>query len=192
MPLFAAYTDEELLGEIRNGNKEAYAELFNRYWEKAFNHVFYRVQDTAVTEEIVQEIFIKFWDKREDLSINSFPAYLHTCVKHKCLNYIEGKIIREKHWSHYKKFLPTSDDSTSKTIDLNDLQEALDRGLDSIPEKTKLVFTLNRFEGKTIKEIALHMNLSEKTIEYHLSRSIRELRLYLKDFFIILCILLTM
>lgn len=180
--LFISYSDEQLVATIRDGNDDAYAELFNRHWQNVYNMVYSRIRHRAVTEEISQEIFMKLWDKRADLSIDNFSAYLYTCVKHRCLNYIESKIARKKHWEHYKVFLPVQDDSTSKTVAFNDLREALEKGLNTIPKKSKMIFRLNRFEGRSVKEIAGQMNLSEKAIQYHLTRSVRELRLYLKEF----------
>lgn len=190
--MFIAYTDEQLVTIMRNGNDEAYAELFNRQWENVYNMVYSRISDRAVTEEMAQEIFMKLWDKRADLAIDNFSAYLYTCVKHRCINYIESKIARKKHWEHYKVFLPLQDDSTNRTIAFNDLREALEKGLNTIPKKSKMIFRLSRFEGQSVKEIAEQMNLSEKAIQYHLTRSVKELRLYLKEFLSLLVFIMWM
>ena len=179
---FLPCTDEQLIAMVRKGNDDAYAELFNRHWENVYNMVYARIRHRAVTEEMAQEIFMKLWDKRADLAIDNFSAYLYTCVKHRCINYIESKIARKKHWEHYKVFLPLEDDSTNRTVAFNDLREAMEKGLNTIPKKSKMIFRLNRLEGKSVKQIAGQMNLSEKAIQYHLTRSVKELRLYLKDF----------
>jgi RNA polymerase sigma-70 factor (family 1) len=180
--LFTSSTDEQLIAIVREGNDDAFSELFNRHWDRVYNMIYSRIRERAVTEEMAQEIFMKLWDKRAELAIDNFSAYLYTCVKHRCINYIESRITRKKHWEHYKIFLPVQDDSTGKTIALNDLREALEKGLNNIPRKSKMIFQLNRFEGQSVKEIAGQMNLSEKAIQYHLTRSVRELRLYLKEF----------
>lgn len=180
--LFISYTDEQLVTIVRDGNDDAYAELFNRHWQRVYNMVYSRINDRPVTEEMAQEIFMKLWDKRADLVIDNFSAYLYTCVKRRCINYIESKIARKKHWERYKVFLPLQDDSTNKTIAFNDLREALEKGLNTIPEKSKMIFRLNRFDGRSVKDIAGQMNLSEKAIQYHLTRSVKKLRLYLKEF----------
>lgn len=180
--LIVDHTDEHLVMMVRDGNEDAYAELFNRNWERVYNMVYSRIRDRAVTEEMSQEIFMKLWDKRADLAIDNFSAYLYTCVKNRCINYIESKISRKKHWERYKIFLPLHDESTARTIAFNDLREAVEKGLNNIPKKSKKIFRLNRFEGQSVKEIAGQMNLSEKAIQYHLTRSVKELRLYLKEF----------
>ncbi|MBT1704618.1 RNA polymerase sigma factor [Chryseosolibacter indicus] len=186
---YASYSDEELIRIVRNDSKDAFAELFNRHWENVYNMIYSRIKDVAVTEEMTQEIFMKLWDKRSDLSIDNFSAYLYSCVKYKCINYIESKITQKKHWEHYKTFLPRHDESTSKAIAFNELNEALEKGLATIPKQSKLIFKLNKLEGWSVKEIAEKMNLSEKAIQYHLTKSAKELRLYLKDFVSILILL---
>lgn len=189
---FIAYSDEQLVAIVRDGNDDAFAELFNRHWEKVYDMIYSRIRQAAVTEEMAQDIFMKLWDKRAELAIDNFSAYLYTCVKHRCLNYIESKITQKKHWEHYKVFLPLEDDSTNKTIAFNDLREALDKGLNTIPKKSKMIFRLSRFEGQSVKEIAEQMNLSEKAIQYHLTRSVKELRLYLKEFLSLLVFIMWM
>ena len=144
--------------------------------------VYARISDKAVTEEMTQEIFMKLWDKRAEMTIDNFSAYLYSCVKHRCINYIQSRIVRKKYWERYKVYLPQEDDSTNKAVAFNELREALEKGLNTIPEKSKVIFRLNRFEGQSIKEIAGRMNLSEKAIQYHLTRSVKELRVYLKEY----------
>ena len=180
--LFVAQTDEQLVTNVREGSEQAFAELFHRHWDNVYNMIYSRVRDANVTEEMAQEIFMKLWDKRADLTIDNFSAYLYTCVKHRCINYIESQIVRRKHWKYYSAFLRVQDDSTSKAVAFNDLREALEKGLNTIPKKSKMIFRLNRFEGKSVKQIAGEMNLSEKAIQYHLTRSVKELKVYLKEF----------
>ena len=189
---FVAYTDEQLITTVRDGSEQAFAELFHRHWDNVYNMIYSRIRQRDVTEEMAQDIFMKLWDRRADVTIDNFSAYLFTCVKHRCINYIESRIIRRKHWEYYSAFLRMQDDSTGKVIAFNDLREALEKGLNTIPKKSKMIFRLNRFEGKSIKQIAGEMNLSEKAIQYHLTRSVKELRLYLKEFLSLACIILWM
>jgi RNA polymerase sigma-70 factor (ECF subfamily) len=186
---FAGDSDEQLIAAMREGNHDGFSALFDRHWDNVFRMIYARTGDKEAAEEMAQDIFVKLWDKREELQIENFSAYLYACIKHRCLNYIESRITRKKHWEFYKQFLPAHDDATYKVVALNDLKEALEKGLTSIPEKSRKVFTLNRLEGQTVKEIAGQMNLSEKAIQYHLTRSVRELRLYLKEFLALLLLM---
>ena len=111
-------TDDErlLLQMTRDGDVNAFNRLFNKYWKKLYRIAYSKVGSREEAEEIVQDIFIKIWEKKSELNIHNLSAYLYTSVKNRCLNYIEKKIIEHKHWEYYKKFIIDYDDSTNKTI----------------------------------------------------------------------------
>lgn len=143
-----------------------------------------KVRSKEVTEEIVQDLFTSLWDKRGSLSINNLPSYLFTSVKHRALNYIESQIVHKKYWDYSRKYIPKQEYATETIIDFNELMEAIEDGVDHLPEKSKRVFRLNRMEGHSVHEIASILNLSEKAIQYHLTQSLKKLRFHLKDFFL--------
>ena len=177
-------TDDErlLLQMTRDGDVNAFNRLFNKYWKKLYRIAYSKVGSREEAEEIVQDIFIKIWEKKSELNIHNLSAYLYTSVKNRCLNYIEKKIIEHKHWEYYKKFIIDYDDSTNKTIVFNSLMDAIQSGMEQMSEKTKQVFKLNQLEGRSIKEIAEIHKLYEKAIEYHITSSIKKMRMYLKEF----------
>lgn len=177
---FSKSTDRELLDAIAHDDEKAFAELFKRHWRKVHAMAHSRVRSREVTEEIVQELFTSLWDKRKSVSINHLPSYLFNAVKYKALNYIESKLVYEKYWNYYKKNVPQHNDATELTVNLNELMEAIEEGMQHLPEKSKDVFRLNRLEGHSVSEIAGLLNLSEKTVEYHITRSLKQLRLHLK------------
>lgn len=183
MPV-STYTDLELLKAIRHNDEEAFAELFNRYWEKMYATAYPRVRSREVATEIVQDLFISLWDKRSSLSINHLPSYLYFSVKNKTLNYIASQIAREKHWDYYKKFVQGVENVSENPTEFDDLIDAIENGIEHLPEKSQKVFRLSRLEGRSIPEIANTLNLSEKAIQYHLTKSLKKLRLHLKDFII--------
>lgn len=190
MGLHSRHDEEFLFASIRKGDKEAFAELFNRYWNTAFFIAYQKLRDQGAAEKVVQDLFISLWNKRESLAIHNFSSYLYACVKNKCLNYIESKIIEKKHWDYYKQFIPQADYETEKMVSYNTLLEAINTSMESLPKKTRRVFQLNRLEGRSVSEIANALNLSEKAIEYHLARSLKHLRMHLKDFTLLLVLTL--
>lgn len=185
-------TDEEILNAIKQGDKMAFNELYNRYWKKVYWNACSKTGSREVSEEIVEDFFISMWQKRETLAISNFTAYLYTSIKNKCLNYLQEKTIETKHWEYYKQFIPKFDDTTNNSVAFDNLMEAIQDGMKLMPEKSKQVFEMNKLQGKSIKEIAQRLKLSEKAIEYHLACSVKKLRLYLKEFilFMLLFVLL--
>lgn len=183
-------TDEALLEAIRNDNEEAFAELFNRYWKKVHDMAFPRVRSEEATAEIVQDLFISLWDKRASHSIKHIPSYLYKAVKNKALNYMEAQMVRKSYWDYCQKYLSGWDNITEKTVEFDDLMDAIETGMQQLPEKSRTVFQLNKLEGRSIPEIADRLNLSEKAIGYHLTQSLKKLRFHLKDFVTTLALIL--
>lgn len=179
---FSTYTDHELLQAIQQHNEKAFAALFNRYWRTVHADTFARVRSEEVTKEIVQDLFVSLWNKRSTLSIYHLPSYLHAATKNRVLNYFESQNVLRKHWEYYKSCIPANENVTENDVDLNELMEALEDGIEQLPEKSKTIFRLNRLDGRSIPEIANVLNLSEKAIQYHITRSLKKLRLHLKDY----------
>ena len=123
-----------------------------------------------------------FGTSEQHYLIDNVSSYFFIAVKHRVLNTIESQIVHKKYWDYYKNFIPRHENLTEQTVEFNDLLEAIEKRIEHLPEKSKKVFRLNHFEGHSIAEIANTLKLSEKAIQYHLTRSIKELRLHLKDF----------
>lgn len=188
MTAFSTYTDQQLLEAIRKSNETAFAEFYNRHWRKVYAMAYDRIQSRSVAEEIVQELFISLWNKRANLFITYVSSYLYQAVKSKVLNHIEAKLVHEKYWDYYKRYVPRHENSTDRIVHFNDLMEVIEHGMELLPEKSKKVFRLNRLEGQSIPEIARLLKLSEKAVQYHLTRSLRKLRLHLKDYILAIAI----
>jgi RNA polymerase sigma-70 factor (family 1) len=181
---YSTHNDQELLYAIRHDDEGAFAELFKRYGKIIYKMAYSRVRSRIAAEEIVQNLFISLWDKRATLLIDNVPSYFFVAVKHKVLNALESQIVQKKYWDYYKNFIPRHGNFTEQAIEFNELVEVIEKRIERLPEKSKKVFRLNHFEGHSITEIADALNLSQKAIQYHLTRSIKELRLHLKDFII--------
>lgn len=184
MSHYVSYSEQELLEAVRNDDEKAFEEIFNRYWSKVSEMAYSHVRSREVTQEIVQGLFISLWDRRSSLAINNLLSYLTTAVKHRALDFIESQLVRRKHWDYYKRFVPQQAYTTEQDVLFDELVEVMKTKLELLPEKSKRVFTLNRIEGRSVQEIADILNLSEKAIQYHLTKSLKELRLHLKDYMV--------
>lgn len=182
------YSDDELLKRIASDDEKAFEILFDRYWETAHCLAYARLRSKEVTQEIVHDLFLDFWQRRHALRIENFSHYLHVAVKYSTISYISQQLSRNKYFNDYKLQVTREEEATLRTVEYNELLKALEQGVKDLPEKTQDVFRLSRFEGRSISEIASQLNLSEKAIEYHITRSRKELRLYLKDFLVLLIV----
>ncbi|GAB3267213.1 sigma-70 family RNA polymerase sigma factor [Larkinella harenae] len=175
-------TDTELLDLLRDGDEQAFRELYDRYWYKMYVTAYRKLRRKEVAEELAQELFVMLWQKRDSLRISNVPAFLGVSLKNLMIDYIRRNIREEHYMEQLRQFFPAETFSTTETLQLNELSDAVQHALAQLPEKTREVFILNRFEHLTIREIAQRLNLSEKTIEYHLARSTAFLRQNLRDF----------
>lgn len=182
----SSYSDEDLLEAIRHDDEEAFAEIFSRYWDRVYHMTYPKVRSEAVTQEIVQDLFVTIWEKRRSLAIKNLESYFYASVRNRALNYIESQLVRRRYWIYCRRYLPTTVESTANTVELNELEEMVKVGISNLPEKSQLIFKLSRLEGRTISEIADALNLSEKAIQYHLTQSLKKLRVHLKDFIVII------
>ncbi len=184
------YNEKKLLNKLREGHVNAFEEIFKRYWHRLYVVAKAKLQSHDEAEEVIQSIFSTLWERREILFITNLSHYLHTAVKNRILNIIRSRITEEKYWNYYKTFFPVNHHTTEEAIDFSDLNDAVEEAVNLLPEKSRQVFKLSRMEGRSNAEIANLLKLSEKTIEYHLTRSIRELRVHLKDYMMFISLIL--
>lgn len=175
-------TDPELLTLLREGDEQAFRELYERYWYKMYVLAHRKLRRKEVAEELAQELFVMLWQKREVLRVINLQAFLSVSLRNLIVDYVRRNIQEEHYLDTLRLFFPTETMATSEAVQLNELSEAIQNTLAKLPEKTREIFILSRFEHLTIREIAQRLNLSEKTIEYHLSRSTAFVRQNLRDF----------
>jgi RNA polymerase sigma-70 factor (ECF subfamily) len=176
--------DDTLVKFLRKGNDAAFTEIYHRYWSKLFSVAANKLNyDLKLAEELVQDIFLDLWHRREVLDIRgSLSVYLAAAMKYKV---IDARLKKKRMAAHAEKLAAQaslSDTSTEKQISFDELQHELSALVSSLPEKCRLVYKLSREAGYSQKEIAHHLSISEKTVESHLSRAVKTLRLGLKNF----------
>ncbi len=182
-PVF--HNEQDLIASLKQGDEAAYNYIFKQYWKTLYIQAFTKLQSRAAAEEVVQELFVTLWEKRNTLLVSNLTHYLRLALRNKCIDHIRRKIAKEKHWTYYQSFLPRDSNSVHETVSYNNLMEAVETRIASMPEKTKQIFQLSRFEGKSIPDVAQSIHLSEKAVEYHLSKCLKALKVYLKDFVLV-------
>lgn len=181
-------TEEQMLQGLRLGSEEAFEVIFKKHWRPLYNQAFAKIQSREEAEEIVQSIFSTLWEKRDSFLITNLSFYLQTAVRNRVINHIRQKVTQRKYWDYYKNFIPQQKEDTENAVIYTDLSEAMENAVSKLPKKSQQVFRLSRMEGRSTSEIANRLKLSEKAIQYHLTKSLKELRIQLKDF--ILCLML--
>lgn len=179
---YKVFDDEILLKLLKTGDGIALEEIYKRYSESVFLAAFRKVRSKEVAEELVQNIFISLWAKREQAQISKLEAYLHTAVRYQVIDYIRSKILRERYSQFAKDQLNIDESASESRLLLQELSIAIDNTIKKLPQKTQEIFRLSRYEHRSVKEIAQSMNLSEKAVQYHVTQSLKFMRLHLREF----------
>ncbi|UFH57123.1 RNA polymerase sigma factor [Spirosoma sp. KNUC1025] len=175
-------SDEILLIRLRTGDEAAFREIYQRYWKKLFSIARRKIESLNAVEELVQDIFLKLWERRNELRIERLDAYLFTAIRYATINHIKSTLIHEKYADYAYAHLPEASSTTEEQMNLDELIEAVEKQLNDLPEKTSQIFRLNRLEYQSVKEISSQLKVPERTVEYHLSQAIKALRIYLRDY----------
>ncbi|MEO5995186.1 MAG: RNA polymerase sigma-70 factor [Chitinophagaceae bacterium] len=169
-----------LLGER---NEKAFEQVFKSNFKSLHAYAFTILKDEVMAEEMVQNVFYKIWEKTAQLTISgSVTAYLYRAVYNESLNYLKHQKVKAAYQSFSSFQMKNSSDSASKKLLLRELTEKLQTALNELPEQCRTVFQLSRFEELRYREIASQLNISVKTVENHMGKALKLLRLKLVDF----------
>ncbi len=179
---YSFFEDEQLVSFLRRGDENAFAEIYRRYWRILYTTARQKIYNSEVIEELLQDLFTRLWERRAESVILNLKSYLFTSLKYAIIDHVKSKMVRERYVAYALAQHPDSDQVTGEVIDLGDLMQALEQSLAGMPEKTRQIFRLNRLEYKSVKEISQMLEMPERTVEYHLTKAVRALRLLLKPF----------
>ena len=177
--------DEVLLKFLIISDELAFQEIYQRYWRQLYYAALSKINNKEVAEDIIQTVFTDLWEKREQHSIKNISAYLGTSVKYQVINYIKSGISKKAHLSNISESRKTEENKNELALLVKELNEAIDKAINRLPQKTQTIFRLSRFERHSNKQISRMMDVSEKAVEYHITQSLRALRLYLKSFMLV-------
>lgn len=173
--------DIELFEAVKAKNRTAFDTLFRKYYPLLLSQA-----EQLVSEEdarnIVQDLMLDIWENSNKIQINSsLSAYLRKAIHYRCLNFIGHDSVH----SRFITMTRLSVIEAANEVDFEDamkLENSLDEALKQLPEVQREAFEMHRFRGLTYEQIAKLSSVSEKTIEYRISKALKFLRKYLKDF----------
>ncbi|CAG5002333.1 hypothetical protein DYBT9275_02869 [Dyadobacter sp. CECT 9275] len=176
-------TDSELLHLMQQGDEKSFTELFNRYWKTILVVAANKTGDLDEAEEIVQDLFVSLWNRREQLQLtSSLKNYLTVSVKYQVIKALAKRNNFQKFADHSLHLNDILDDSTQEWLDFEELRHRLSELVAELPEKCRLVYQLSRDAGYSQKQIAEELGIAEKTVEAHLGKALRTLRTGLNQF----------
>lgn len=175
--------DKRNLKKIREGNVKVFEKVFHQYYPGMCSYADSLVKKSEVAEEVVQDVFYNIWKNRADLdSIKSWQSYLYRSVFNNSMMYLrkaKKELTLNEQWAD-SQF--ESNENPSEEMDARELDAVLLLALQELPERTREIFNLSRFEGMKYREIADRLSVSVKTVEANMGKALRALRLSLDEF----------
>ena len=171
------FDDRHWIENIRQGDDESFEFLFKKYYLPLARFAWRYVGSKAIAEELVQELFTNLWEKRGELDTEgSVRSYLYKSVRNLSLNHLKHQDVKNKYdrqWMAQKENpqIEFRDDQREKQI-----REAIAQAIDELPERSKMTYKLHRYDGLTYPEIAEVMDVSVKTVESQMTRTLKILR----------------
>ena len=164
--------------------------LYRRYWKTLYDVAFQRLKDNQQSEDIIQDVFVSLWSRRNDVIIENLPAYLHTAVRFKIFKYIERDLVNR---SFYKpmEIILSGGMGADDGLMTKDMIRLIRLFAESLPEKRKEIFNLHLSGIRSTREIADQLHIKQKTVQNQLGRAFDGLRSLIAQIgVIVLCLLL--
>ncbi|MBQ4819394.1 RNA polymerase sigma-70 factor [Aquimarina sp. MMG016] len=183
-------TNHYFIKNIQEGNQEAFKVLFDLYYTKLLHVAYSYVPNKEDAEEIVQDVFLKAWKKRKNITTN-INGYLFKITKNSCLDYLRSKkykLSSANNIEQLEAFInhkALKDEQTSLIIE-KELAQRIQECIKLLPAKCQKVFIKSRIDGLKNKEISDELDISIKTVENHMSKALKYMRLHLREFLSIL------
>ncbi len=175
------YSDAELLEKIKDDDQPAFDVIFERYWKRLYQTALARLDDDVVAQDIVQEIFIKIWQRRKSLEIKvSLENYLQSAVRLSVISHFRSKRTGDVQLQHALERINLLEDSIHSLTDYLDLEKTLEQAVNLMPEMLKKVYLL-RSENRSVKAIAGELGLADQTVKNYIAEVSRRLRIIIAE-----------
>ncbi|TND07841.1 MAG: RNA polymerase, sigma-24 subunit, ECF subfamily [Bacteroidetes bacterium] len=177
------YTDEtELPVQISRGDQKAFEHVFRAYYQPLSRYASGLLGDRDAAEEVVQQLFCRLWEKRENFQVSgSLKSYLFRAVHNAVMNEIKHEKVKQAYMQNQVHDRPQQEQPGS-ALQAKELEGKIQAAIGELPEHCRHVFRLSRFEGLSYREIAEVLGISVKTVENQMGKALKTLRIRLAEY----------
>lgn len=174
---------DELTATLGRTDEKAFEDVFITYFKGLHSYAYTILKDDVIAEEMVQNVFFKLWEKKEQIAIQtSLKAYLYKAVYHESLNYLKHQKVKSVHQAYVMHSTDHTNNLAEKKLHMVEFENKLQKAINDLPEQCRTIFQLSRFEELKYREIADTLGLSIKTVENQMGKALKVLRLKLVEF----------
>lgn len=177
---YKSYSDSELLDFLKSEDKDAFAEIHNRYWEVMYIHALKMLGEEDDAKDVIQELFATLWIKGKDIVLKaSLSGYLYVSVRNRIISIIHQKNIHRDYLNSLSIYAEETRNTTLEQISEKEILKVIEKGIQNLPRKMRNIFELSRYHNLTHKEIANQLDISDKTVKKQIGYAIKIIRLRL-------------
>lgn len=166
-----------LAKRIQKGDIKAFDLLYERFSERLFSFAFSMLKNREDAKEIVQETFLKVWNKRSQINTSqSIKAYLFSISYNVTIDILRARLKEDKYREYIQNQFIVGEPGAENMADFNELSETVQKAIEELPEQRKKIYLLSREEGLSHKEIAENLNISVKTVENQINLALKIIR----------------
>ena len=164
---------KEIIQQFKDGNAAAFDNIYNTYSSKLFSFANALLKDPDEATDIVQDVFITLWEKRDQVDIEqNFDNYIFTIVYNGVRKFFRKRSLKYKLEDYLLGNSPDAIEGADGDLIYNELLELANKSLEKLPPKRKEVYLLKKQEGLSVKEIAKKLDISPRTVESHLAKAL--------------------
>ena len=167
----------DVVKRLKASDPDALKTVFNLWQGAIFNFLLFKTKDTARAEDLLQEVFLRFWNARTRLNENqSIRNYLYTIADNLVLNEIRHDKVVARHKSNVDTIFFTNTENPEFILEDKEWKKRLEDTIASLPEKPRIIFLMSRMEDLSYQEIADRLSISIKTVETHMVKALKHIR----------------
>ena len=173
---------EQIINRLKNEDKSAVDDLFSYYYPRLYHFSKSILKIENDIDDILQEVFVKIWLNRQKIgNPETFNAYIFTITKNEVLNLIRNNLRDHTFKDQLFQYAVAEEYQNSVPVEYEEIKAGIEKIVSNLPEKRQQVFVLSRTEGLSNKEIAQQLNISEKTVEDHITHAIKQIKSSMKE-----------
>ena len=175
--MYSEFTDSELVVLLKNRDHAAFSEIYNRYAVVIFYKINQMIRDEEASKDLIQDLFVALWDKPELIQeTNNLSGYLYVIGRNRVLKFIQRNKLKNDHISSLAKYASEISLETLQNLDERELKTIVQREIDNLPAKMKVIFEMSRRDDLSHAEIAKKLGLSDQTVKKQINNALKVLR----------------
>jgi len=178
---FSTFDERALLSRVADGDEKAFTQLFERYSDATYGFAIFYTKTAESAEEVVQEIFLKLWLRRETLrEIKNFQDHLFIITRNHVIDFLRKHLREKKYQQQLTQYFKEVSFTPEQQLIFKESGEMVERAVALLPPQQQVIYRLRRNEDMPLDEIAFTMNLSRLTVRNHLNKALGAIRAYLQ------------